>query len=333
MKNVLVAACGAAAMMWTTTAMAQNAPAQVPSAPGTVAAPAPANPFPPTNPKFFTTDSPSVATVDSFLKQMWGYDANRIWSVIAVLKTPAPGVAKVVVMVADKSQPGKSQQAVFFVTPDGKHAIADNVLDFGATPFAENRKVLMDRANGPARGVASKDLLVVEFTDLQCPHCKDAQAAVDQISTDFPNARVVVQPYPLTDIHPYAFQAAAEGECVRKMKGDEAYFKYAQAVFDTQGALTPEAAQPTLDAAVAKTGAEPAAIAACAKTPAATDAVNASLNLGKDLGVESTPTLFVNGQSIPLGGLPYEVLKRIIAYRGTTDGVPTRVQPSLKTLK
>lgn len=334
MKNACMSAFGVAAMMLAMTAHAQDAPA-VPSAPGTVAQPAaaPANPFPPVNPKFFTADSPSVETVNAFLKQMWGYDPNRIWSVVAILKTNAPGVAKVVVLVADKSQPGKSQQTTFFTTPDGKHAIADNVLNFGAAPFAESRKVLTDRADGPARGVASKDVLIVEFTDLQCPHCKDAQPFVDQIATDFPNARVVIQPYPLTDIHPYAFQAAAEGQCVRKAKGDEAYFKYAQAVFDTQGALTPESAQGTLDAAVIKTGADPAAIAACAKTPAATDAVNASLNLGRDLGVESTPMLFVNGQAVPLGGLPYEVLKRIIAYRATTDGVPTRVQPSLKTLK
>lgn len=335
MKNALVVACGAAAMMWTMTAVAQNAPAQVPSAPGAVAATpaAPENPFPPVNPKFFTADSPSVETVNAFLKQMWGYEATRMWSVAAILKTPAPGVSKVVVLVADKAQPGKSQQTAFFVMPDGKHAIADNVIDFGPTPFAENRKLLQERADGPSRGAAGKEVLIVEFTDLQCPHCKDAQPIVDQISTDFPNARVVVQPYPLTDIHPYAYQAAAEGQCVRKTKGDEAYFKYAQAVFDTQGALTPESAQSTLDAAVAKTGADPAAIAACAKTPEATGAVDASIKLARDLNVDSTPTLFVNGQAIPMGGLPYEYLKKIIAYRATMDGVPTRVQPSLKTLK
>lgn len=332
-KKLQMAVCGLAAVMLPLAVAAQTAP--VPTAPGTVApAPAaPANPFPPVNPKFFTATSPTVDTVNAFLTQLWGFDSNRIWSVAAILATNAPGVSKVVVFAGDKSQPGKTQQTVFFTTPDGKHAIADNVIDFGATPFEGTKKLLEARADGPARGAAAKSILLVEFTDLQCPHCKDVQTIIDQISTDFPNARVVIQPYPLVDIHPYAFQAAAEGVCVRKARGDEAYFKYASAVFDTQGALTPDTAQATLDTAVNKAGGDPAAVAACAKTPATTEAVTASLQLGKDLGVDSTPMLFINGQPIPLGGVPYEVLKRIIAYRATTDGTPTRVQPSLKTLK
>ena len=76
----------------------------------------------------------------------------------------------------------------FFVMPDGKHAIADTMLDFGANPFAERRKILQDRADGPAQGAASKDLLLVEFSDLQCPHCKEAQTTMTQLAKDFPAA-------------------------------------------------------------------------------------------------------------------------------------------------
>ena len=44
--------------------------------------------------------------------------------------------------------------------------------------------------------------------------------------------------------------------------------------------------------------------------------------------------LFINGQPVPLGSnLPYEVLKKIVAYRAGLDGVQVRLQPSLKTLK
>jgi protein-disulfide isomerase len=72
---------------------------------------------------------------------------------------------------------------------------------------------------------------------------------------------------------------------------------------------------------------------ACSAEKATTDAVNASMQLAKDIGVDSTPMLFVNGQPIPLGNLPYEVLKKIIVYRAAQDGVAVRLQPSLKTLK
>ena len=322
-------------------AQTPKAPPATQAIPPSAATPAaaPANPFPPTNPKFFTATSPTVETVNAFLTQLWGFDESRIWSVGAILSTNAPGVSKVVVLVADKTQPGKTRQTIFYTTPDGQHAIADTVIDFGAKPFAGASKLLMERANGPsrgggsARGAAGKELLIVEFSDLQCPHCKDAEPIMNQNATDFPQARVVFQNFPLVEIHPQAFEAAAVGLCVRKAKGDEAFFKYAQAVFDAQGGLTPENAVATLDNAVTKAGGDPAAARTCAKTQPVVDALNASIQLAKDLGVDSTPTLYINGQPLPVGNVPYDVLKKIIAFRAAQDGVPVRLQPSLKTLK
>jgi protein-disulfide isomerase len=314
-------------------------PTQIPE-PGSAAvqAPAPtatamANPFPAVNPKNFTATSPTVDEVNSFLKALWGYDENRLWSVAAILATPAPGVSRVVVFVADKSQPGKGTQTVFFTTPDGKHAIAEQVIDFGAKPFAETRKVLQARADGPAEGAKSNELLLVEFADLQCPHCKDAQGTMDHIVQDFPQARVVFENYPLGDIHPYAFRAAAEGECVRKAKGDAAFFTYVQAVFDGQDGLTKERVDATLAGAVTKAGGDPAAAAACAVTPATIATVEAERKLGNDVGVDQTPMLAVNGHLLPVASVPYEVLKRIIAFQAGQDGIAVRVQPSLTTLK
>ncbi len=171
-----------------------------------------ADPFPPVNQKYFTATSPSVDTVNAFLKALWGYDPNRIWRVEAIQATPAPNVSKVVVFVSDKSANAKVQPTAFFVTPDGKHAVAgDAVVPFGDKPFADLRKTLQTRADGATRGATSKDLLLVEFADLQCPHCKEAQSTMEQLVKDFPNARVVYQSFPLVDLHPFAYKAAAYG--------------------------------------------------------------------------------------------------------------------------
>jgi protein-disulfide isomerase len=290
---------------------------------------APVDPFPATNPKFFTATSPTVDTVNSFLRTLWGFDPNRIWRVAAIQKTQAAGVSKVVVFVSEKTPNAKMQTTAFFVMPDGKHAIADgsSIVNFGATPFAELRKTMQDRADGPARGAASKDLLLVEFADLQCPHCKEAQATVDQLVKDFPNARVVFQNYPLVEIHPSAFVAAAYGVCVAKQKND-AFFTYTQAVFDTQAMLTPEDTTKTLQAAVTKAGLDPAAVAACAGTQATTDEVNASIKLAQDAGIDQTPMLVVNGHALPAAGVPYETLKQIIAFQAELDGVSTGATPA-----
>ncbi len=288
------------------------------------------DPFPPVNQKYFTATTPTVATVDAFLKALWGYDPDRIWRVEAIQTTQAPGVSKIVVFVSDKKPNAKVASASFFVTPDGKHAIADasGIISFGATPFADARKTLQDRADGAQRGAAGKDLMLVEFADLQCPHCKEAQATMDRLIQDFPNAHVVFQNFPIADIHPFAFKAATYGYCITKQKND-AFFPYANDVFDKQAALTPATGDQTLKEAVTKAGLDPAAIDACAATDEAKKAVEASVKLGQDIGVEQTPMLAINGRLLPLtANLPYETLKTIISYQAQQDGVSTGAAPA-----
>ena len=296
----------------TTVAAPQAAPAQ--------AGPA-KDPFPPVDPKFFTATSPTVETVNGFLKALWGYDPSRIWRVAAIQSTQAPGISKVTVFVTDRTPDAKVQTSSFFVTPDGQHAIAgDGIVAFGAHPFLHTREVLAQRADGPYRGSAAKTLELVEFSDLQCPHCKDAQGTMDQLVKDFPNARVVYQTFPLSEIHPFAFKAAAYGVCVAKQKPD-AFIPYVDAVFATQGGLTAEDGDQTLKNAVVKAGGDAAAVDVCAATPATKDAVMASVKLGTDVGVDQTPLLAVNGHLLPLTQIPYETLKQMIMFEAAQDGV------------
>jgi protein-disulfide isomerase len=316
------------------------------SAPGPTAPPAaPVDPLPKANLKYFTATSPSIETVNSFLHQVWGFDSNRVYRVMAIEPTPAPNVSRVVVFIADKSNPdAKVQAATFFVTPDGKHAIGEGalVVPFGATPFADTRELLKAHADGPYRGAESRNFELVEFADLQCPYCKQAQSTVDQIVKDFPKARVVFQQFPLVDKHPSAFKAAAYGVCVQKIS-NEAFFKYADGVFDTQEGLAANTEDTLLKAAVKRAGLDSDAIAACAATQATTDAVNASIKVAHDAGVDQTPLLSVNGRMIPISGaLTYDQIKQMIQYQATLDGVdsgatpetlaPHPPQPSLKTL-
>jgi protein-disulfide isomerase len=260
--------------------------------------------------------------VNAFLSQVWGYDSNRVWRVMAIEPTAAPNVSKVLVYITTKSPDAKPQAAVFYVTPDGHHIIQGaTLIYFSATPYSATRDLLKARATGAARGAASKDLMLVEFADLQCPFCKVAQTTMDQIVKDFPAARVVFQQYPLVEIHPSAFKAAAYGVCVQK-QSDEAFFKYAEGVFDTQGGLTPTTDDTILKAAAKRAGLDDEAIAACANTQATKDAVNVDIKLAKDAGIDQTPSLVVNGRVIPLN-IPYDTIKQIIVYQAKLDGVAT----------
>lgn len=287
--------------------------------------------FPAVDPAAFTAQSPSVETVNSFLHALWGFDENRTWSVSSIEPTMAPGVVQVHVYVAEKTQPGHIGQTVLFITPDGKHVISNEVLSFGVQPFAEARAVLQQRANGPTRGGAGKDLEMVEFADLECVACRTAQATIDQLLQDFPEAHFVFEDMPLR-AHPAAFQAAAVGHCVRQSKGDAAFFAYARKVYDTQSDLAKDR-EATLRAAVTAAGADPAAVMSCAAAPATQDAVKATVKLGADIGVSNEPMLMINGRAVPVAQVSSEVLDRVVVFQGTLDGIAVHAQPRLSTLK
>ena len=277
--------------------------------------------FPKPDPANFTAAAPTKDVVDSFLEANWGYDADRMWQIQAIRKTPADGVSQVVVLIGDKTGKQKPQVLSFFALPDGKHIITgDDIITFGANPFADSRQQLQQRANGPYRGAASKDLELVEFADFQCPHCKEAQANMEKLVADYPKARIVFQSYPIPALHPQALNAAEYGVCVSKLGGSTAFFQFASAVFDGQdGLATPDGATLTLNSATTKAGLDPAKVATCAATPEVKADVDASIQLGKDLGVNEVPTLMINGREIPATA-PYDLLKKIIDYQAKADG-------------
>jgi protein-disulfide isomerase len=272
--------------------------------------------MPPPDPANFTATSPTKDTVEAFLHASWGYDDNRIFQVQAIQTTAVPGISRVTVLVEEKGTKQTQPSALTFLTlADGKHLIAnDEILPFGAHPFANYRDILEREAKGPSRGPANASLQLVEFSDYQCPHCKDAQPTIERLLKDYPQAHFVSQLFPLRNIHSEAEKAAETGVCVAKIGGNDAFFKYTDAVYTDQAQLTPEGSAGALASAVKTAGVDDAKVKACVAEPSTKAAVDASLQLGQEVGVNSTPSLFVNGRMLPLAGIPYDQLKKIIDY-------------------
>lgn len=323
LRSLLVAVTVAVAISFSALAQAtQEVPAAPSPQPGPAVAAAPQ--FAPPDPRNFTAAAPTRETVEAFLRQTWGYDNDRIWQVQAIQKTDAPGISKVTVLAAQRSNLQQTGSLVFFTTPDGNHLISNEILPFGAHPFDARRRVLQSGIAGPARGAASKSMLLVEFADFECPHCKEVQPTIARLLLDFPQAHFVYENFPLVSIHTEAYKAAAYGACVAQQKGDAAFFQFAEAIYANQAQLTPETSTLALNEAATKAGADAARIGACSTSAESKAAVDASLKLGQELDVNQTPTLFVNGRSVPLGGLAYEQVKQIVAYQFSLDESPDK---------
>lgn len=256
-----------------------------------------------------TATTPTEETVNAFLHRMFGFDSNVKWKVLSIKPTEVPGISSVTYVLGN--DPRTTQ---VFVTSDGKHAIVGKMIPFGADPFAEYRTKLLSSVNGFSKGPADSKVLLVEFSDLQCPHCKSAEPIVEKLQQDVPGVKLVYQQFPLVQIHPWAMKAAEYSDCIGRSNGDKG-FAFNDAVFAAQEQITPENSAEKLNAATQAQGLDSSKIATCAADPATEKRVQQSLDLGISLEVTGTPTLFVNGR--PLVGfaeVPYETLKSLVEF-------------------
>ncbi len=258
----------------------------------------------------FSTRLPSEETVNAFMKQMFGYDPSVSWKIAAIRPAAAQGLSEVLVVLSNSQG---QQNSRLYVTEDGEHAVIGDIIPFGTHPFTAAKEALDKGINGPSRGAADAPVTVVEFSDLQCPHCKEAQPTIDKLMAEEKNARLVFQNFPLQS-HDWAIKAAEYGDCIGRTSPD-AFWKFVNSVYAAQTDITATNADEKLTALAEQAGAKGADTATCAAKPETLSRVQHSVALGASLEVTGTPTLFVNGRKISnVAGLPYEVLKGLTEF-------------------
>jgi protein-disulfide isomerase len=161
----------------------------------------------------------------------------------------------------------------------------------------------------PIRGNPNAKVTVVSFDDFQCPYCSEMHEKLfpGLLKEYGDKVRFIYKDYPLEQIHPWAVHAAVDANCLAAQNGT-AYWDYADYLHanqksinkDAKGARRPEAEQFTmLDNAArqiaAKASLDQDRVNACLKQQDET-AVRASIKEGDRLGVDGTPTVFVNGE-------------------------------------
>jgi protein-disulfide isomerase len=264
-----------------------------------------------------TPPLPSEATVNAFLKQMFGWNQDLTWKIAEIKPAEAQGITEVNAVF---NTPQGQQVFRLFVTPDQKFGMTGDMVPFGADPFAPARADLK-AANGPFEGPADAGVTIVEFGDLECPACKAAQPNVNKLMQEEPKAKLIFQNFPLETLHKWALLGAKYVDCLGRDSNDVVW-KFIGTVYEHQGEITADTAETMLKGYVKDSGADPAAIAACSAKPETEKRVRESLALGEKLGVNSTPTFFINGRKVVGFGTntPYDVVKLIVDYNVSTAG-------------
>jgi protein-disulfide isomerase len=206
-----------------------------------------------------------------------------------------------------------SQEEIFFVSNDGKRIIRGTVYDVAKNPFdADKEKLKTDMQ--PSFGAAGAPVVAVVFSDFQCGYCKEEAKVLRQnVTSTYPDqVRVVFKDYPLEPIHPWAKPAAIAGRCIFRQK-PAAFWDYHDWIFEKQAEITVENLKDKV-AEWAKTKAiEPIQLAACMENKATEAEVTRSQTEGRALGVNSTPTMFINGRRL-VGNVVWPQLKQIIDH-------------------
>ena len=167
------------------------------------------------------------------------------------------------------------------------------------------RSTIAVEADDPALGPAGAPVTIVEFSDFQCPFCQRVAPTLKKVRETYGDrVRIVWKDFPLTSIHPQAFKAAEAAQCAREQGK---FWEYHDRLFANQQALDVD----SLKKYAADTALDSAKFNACLDTAKYAERVQAQMEVGADLGVNSTPAVFVNGRLLS-GAQPYETFATVI---------------------
>ncbi len=257
-----------------------------------------------------SSNVPSEATVNDFLKKMFGWNQQLTWKIASIKPAEDPSLTEIVILF---NTPQGQQLARIYVTPGQKFALSGDLVPFGADPFAADREILKG-VNGPMQGPKDATVTIVEFGDLECPACKAAQPKIAKLMQDEPKAQLIFQNFPLEQLHKWALLGAKYVDCIGR-ENNAAVWKFIATVYDHQGEITEQTAAQALPSYAKDAGADPAVVAACIALPETEKRVRDSLALGEKLSVTSTPTFFVEGRKIAnFVNTPDDVIKSMVDY-------------------
>lgn len=170
----------------------------------------------------------------------------------------------------------------------------------GTSPWAERAdipRVAVPIEGAPSQGASAPLVTVVVFSDFECPHCRDAAPALAGLLAQG-SVRLYFRHLPLP-FHEHAALAAEAAEEARAQGGDPAFWRYHDAL------LTGGVREPDLIAHASRLGLDAARFRIALRGRVHREGIERDLALADALGVDGTPTVFVNGRvllGVPPGG-------------------------------
>ncbi|MEK7642957.1 MAG: thioredoxin domain-containing protein [Patescibacteria group bacterium] len=167
-------------------------------------------------------------------------------------------------------------------------------------------------------GNPDAQVVMIEYSDFECPFCKRFHTTMQQVMSEYGQAGKVAWVYrqlPLEALHKQAPTESIASECVAKLGGNEAFWKFADNI------LTVTPSNDGLDLSLlpqmaVAAGVDKGAFEACLKDPAIKAKVDASIADAEQAEIRGTPYTVVlskSGKKYSIGGArDYAYVKTVI---------------------
>ena len=249
--------------------------------------------------------------MEAYVRHLFVMDSRVTVQVSDPKPSEVPGFVQETVHASIGNQ---AQDFSFLVSKDGSKIIQGSVFDVGNNPFKSDLdKLKTDGA--PNFGTPGAPVVLVEFSDFECPYCKEEAT---MLRANLPasyqkQVHFYFKDFPLENLHPWARAAAIAGRCVFHQSND-LFWEFHDWIFLHQTEITPENfKEKVMDWGKSKSGIDASQLNQCIDSRATEAEVNKSIAEGKALNVDQTPMLFVNGRRIG-GSFDWPNLRSIIDY-------------------
>ena len=185
-----------------------------------------------------------------------------------------------------------------YVSLDGRRLLFDREYDL-EDPFGANREKI-DLTDAPARGPADAPVTIVEYSDYTCGYCRAFYEEMEEplFARYGDKVRFVYKHYPLVGLRVWSRQAAVAGACAYR-QGNDRFWALHGRLFRSSARL--KEGGRALVGLAGEAGLDKGAFKTCLEKREALADVERDFDEGERLGVQGTPTFFVNGR--PVEGL------------------------------
>ena len=187
-----------------------------------------------------------------------------------------------------------------YVSADGKTFFQGTLWNFQEDPRAERRRRI-DLSAGRAQGSANAAATIVEYADMECGYCKYRGTQLDrllEVNNGIASARRHYKFFPLWFAHAWAMKAASAADCLFRLGGASAMFRFKELVYSRQETLTVSGIDELALTAAEAQGTSTADFLSCYLQDESFARVRHDMEEGQRLEVDSTPTYFIEGTEV-----------------------------------